>query len=143
MTYTKSCRHEMRVPGEPAVIPVHLVADTGGAEVNMPINIPWEQCRLAYAYTVTTVAEGNKGAVTVDLELNASGGTAIMAIAIAQNAAVGDLDEGTFSAGGEAAGQNLNADVAARDAINVEVDSANTTTWQGMLYMYFEPWLSG
>jgi hypothetical protein len=140
MTYTKKSRHEMRDPCEPAVLHVHLVADTGGAEVNLPVYVPWEKCRLAYAYTVTTVAEGDKGDVDILLELDAADATAIMGITVLKNAAVGDIDEATFSA--EASGLNLGADISARDAINISVDSVNTTTWQGSLYMYFEPWLS-
>jgi hypothetical protein len=144
MTYTKRSMHEMRVPCEPAVLAVHLRA-VGGSTLDLPIYVPWENCCLAYAYVVTTVAEGNKGTVEIDLELNAASGTEIMSIQVAQNAAVGDIDEASFTSGatGEQAGQNLNADVAARDAINIELASTAATTWRGTLFMYFEPWLSG
>jgi hypothetical protein len=134
----------MRVPCEPSILPIHLRA-VGGSTLDLAVYVPWENCCLAYAYVVTTVAEGNKGTVEIDLELDAASGTEIMSIQVAKNAAVGDIAEASFTLGatGEKAGRNLNAEIAARDAVNIECASTAATTWRGMLYMYFEPWLSG
>jgi hypothetical protein len=137
MTYSKIRRKTMPIPVEPAVLGVALVQVNG--TVDVPVYIPWESCRLVYAYTVTTVAEGNDAAVGIDLELNAASGSAIGTITVTQNAAVGDLHEiGTIT---EANAENLSALDSARDAINAEITgTVSGGTWQGMLYLYFEPW---
>ena len=137
MTYSKVRRKTMPIPVEPAVLAVALVQVNGTCDV--PVYIPWENCKLTYAYTVTTVAEGNDGTVGIDLELDAADGSAIGSIAIAQNASVGDIDEiGTIT---EANAENLSAIISDRDAINIEITgTVSGGTWEGMLYMYFEPW---
>ena len=73
MTYTPTRTETMPIPVEPAVLSVHL--DGGGGVVDVPVYIPWKHCKLVYAYTVTTVGEGNNAAVALDFELNAAGGT--------------------------------------------------------------------
>ena len=72
----------------------------------------------------------------IDLELNAAGGTEIMTITVAQNAAIGDVDEASYTT--ESASENLDRTDTAKDAINIEIAGSASTTWQGMLYMYFE-----
>jgi hypothetical protein len=137
MVYTPNRRETMPIPAEPAVICVHLKAPA--SEGNMPIYVPWKHCQLSFAYTVTTVAEGNDAAVEIDLELNTAGGTEMMSITVAQNAAIGDIDEATVS--NQAACEDLSSDDTARDAVNVEYSGTNTTgQWEGMLFMYFEAW---
>jgi hypothetical protein len=136
MTYTKVRRKTMPIPVEPAVLPVALVQVNG--TVDVLVYVPWENCQLTYAYTVTTVAEGNDGTLGIDLELNAASGTAIGSIAVAQNASVGDIDEIDAIS---SAGENLSALDPARDAINIEITgTVSSGTWEGMLYLYFEPW---
>jgi len=135
MTYSATHRNSMPVPVEPAVLAVHLVAPSG-ATGDVPVYVPWKNVRLTYAYTVTTVAEGNQGAVNIDLELNAASGTGMMEIDVAQNAAIGDLDEASVTTA--SACRNLGRHDTARDAVNVEITGAGSTTWQGMLYLYFE-----
>jgi hypothetical protein len=115
---------------------VHLVAPNN-ATGDIPVYVPWDSCKLVYAYTVTTVAEGNQGAVEIDLELDAASGSEIMSITVAQNAAIGDLDEATTYTT-EAASENLGRKDTSRDAVNIEITGAASTAWQGMLYMYFE-----
>ena len=138
MTYTRIVEPTTKIPLEPAVLSVDLTAATDGSASDVPVYVPWKNCKLAYAYVVTTVAEADKGAVGIDLELNAASGTAIGTITVAQNALVGDVDElSSFTS--ESAGENLHSNVSTRDAINVEVDGANTTTWAGTLFMYFVP----
>jgi len=127
----------MRIPVEPAILPVYIKG-LQNATVDFTIYVPWKNCKLVYAYTQTCVAEGNHGAGAVHLELDAASGTEIGQITIAQNAAVGDIDEMVFTS--TAAGKNLSADNSSRDAINLEVALAASSAWEGMLYMYFEPW---
>jgi hypothetical protein len=139
MTYTRVTPTTYDIPIEPAVLSVYLKAPTDGTVADQAVYIPWKNCKLMFAYIVTTVAEGNKGAVEVDLELNAASGTEIFSLQVAQNAAIGDIDETTLDGyTTESAARNLNSDASDRDAINVEVDGANTTTWEGNLFMYFE-----
>ena len=125
----------MPIPVEPAVLAVHLVAPSN-ATGDVLVYIPWDSCRLVYAYTVTTVAEANVAAVEIDLELNAASGTEIMSITVAQAAAIGDIDEATVITA--AAQENLGRKDTSRDAINIEIAGGTSTLWQGMLYMYFE-----
>jgi len=137
MTYTRIAPPTIDLPLEPAVLSIHLAALSAGTATDTAVYIPWKNCKLAYAYTVTTTAEGDKGAVTCKLELDAAGGSEIGTVTIAKNAAVGDIDEIVFAT--EAYGENLHSDVSNRDAINIETDGVSTTTWQGMLFMYFVP----
>ncbi len=135
MTYSPKMSNTMSIPVEPAVICVHLVGPNT-ATVDIPVYVPWKECQLTYAYTVTTVAEGNVNAIEIDLELNAASGTEAMTITVAQNASVGDIDEATVTTA--SAAEHLGRDDTSRDAINIEMASAGATSWQGMLYMYFE-----
>jgi len=114
---------------------VHILGpDTGTKDI--PIYVPWKNCSLVYAYTVTTVAEGNVNAVGIDLELNAASGSAIGTITVTKNAAVGDVHEvGTITRANAIA---LDRGDTSRDAVNIEITSAGTTAWQGTLFMYFE-----
>ena len=137
MTYTRIAPTTTQLPLEPAVLSIQLAALAAGTATDTPVYIPWKNCKLAYAYTVTTTAEGDKGAVTCKLELNAASGTEIGTVTIAKNAAVGDIDEIVFAT--ESAGEDLHFDVSDRDAINIETDGVATTTWQGTLFMYFVP----
>lgn len=125
----------MPIPAEPAVLAVALTAPSN-ATADVLVYVPWKECNLVYAYTVTTVAEGNVAAVEIDIELNAASGTEIMTITVAQNAAIGDIDEATFTT--ETAGRALDRGNTARDAVNIEIAGGTSNTWQGMLYMYFE-----
>ena len=135
MTYTAVKTNTMPIPAEPAIIPVHLVGPSG-ATADLAVYVPWKDCNLVYAYTVTTVAEGNKGAVEIDLELNAASGTEIMTITVAQNAAVGAVNEASFTT--KSAGQALTRSNSSKDAVNIEIAGITDNTWEGMLYMYFE-----
>ena len=136
MTYTATRRETMPIPVEPAVLSIHL--DGGAGVVDVPVYIPWKHCQLVHAYTVTTVGEGDNAVAAIDLELNAAGGTAMGTIDIARNAAVGDIDEMVIET--QSACENLSSDNAARDAINLEVTDNASSTWQGMLFLYFEVW---
>jgi len=126
----------MPIPVEPGVVSV--VVNNSASETNIPVYVPWRNCKLSYAYTVCTTAVDTAGAMEIDLELNAASGTEMMTISVAANSSVGDIDEATVSSA--AACKNLSYDNASRDAVNVEVDGSSTGTGQVMLYLYFEPW---
>lgn len=137
MTYSPTRTETLPIPVEPAVLAISLKAPSN-ATADVPVYIPWKHCKLVYAYTVTTVAEGNVGAVNIDLELNAASGSAMGEIDVAQNAAIGDIDEMTIT--GADACENLSSDDTARDAVNIEIAGGTSNTWVGMLYLYFEVW---
>jgi len=126
----------MPIPVEPGVVSVYV--PNSAAETNIPVYVPWRNCKLSYAYTVCVTGIDTAGAMAIDLELDAASGTEIMTISVAASSSVGDIDEATFTS--QAAGKNLSYDNTSRDAVNVEVDGSTTGTGAVMLYMYFEPW---
>ena len=135
MTYSPEKRDSMPIPVEPAHLDAYLKVTS--AETNRIVYIPWKgPVKLVYAYVVTETAEGNTAAVEIDLELNAAGGTEIMTITVAQNAAVGDVDEATYTS--ESAAKGLSRDNTSKDAINIEVGANAGAAWTGTLRMYFE-----
>ena len=135
MTYSAKLGNTMPIPVEPAVLSVYVA--NSAAETNMPVYIPWKNCRLVYAYTVVVgAAIDATGAMEIDLELNAAGGTEMMSIQVAASSAVGTIDEASVS--NASACKNLSRDDASRDAINVEVDGSASAAGAVMLYMYFE-----
>ena len=74
----------------------------------------------------------------IPTKFTASAGTAIGTITVAQDSAVGDIDELTIASGTTytAAGR-LDRGNTSRDAINLETTSAGNTSYQGVVYMYF------
>jgi hypothetical protein len=81
MTYTPLMQNKMPLPVEPAVLSCHLVNSTAATDV--PVYVPWKRCKLVYAYTVVTEAIDATGAMEIDLELNAAGGTEFASISVA------------------------------------------------------------
>jgi hypothetical protein len=133
MAYIPSKNDSYPSSVQPAVLSVYVPNST--AETNILVNVPWRNCRLTYAYTVV-VSVIDAAASAITLELNASGGTTMMTIAVAGAAPVGDIDEAVVVSR-DACG-NLSRDNAPRDAVNIKVDSAGTATGGWMLYLYFE-----
>ena len=121
--------------GLPGVL--SIVVNNSAAETNIPVSVPWKNCRLAHAETVVTTAIDGDGAMEIDLELNAAGGTEMMSITVAASSAVGDVDYASVS--NAAACNKLDRDNTSRDVINIEVDGSATGTGQVMLFLYFEP----
>jgi hypothetical protein len=103
------------------------------ASTNVPVYVPWKRCKLVYAYTVVTEAIDATGAMEIDLELNAAGGTEFASISVAGSSAVGDIDEATI-----ASYPHFDRDDASYDAVNVEIDGSAAAAGSVMLYMYFE-----
>jgi hypothetical protein len=135
MVYTAYTQNTLPVPAEPGVLSIHVVSPSSTND-DRAVSIPWKNCTLTYAYTVTTIAEDGTNAVYLDLELNAASGSAMGTITVAQSAPVGDIDEiGTLTRANCIA---LDRDDAARDAINIEATSAGANTWEGTLFLYFE-----
>lgn len=136
MTYSASYSPSMPIPMEPMVLGPVLVTRTT-AELNVSVYVPWKNCKLAYAYAVTTTVVGTAN-FEIDLELNAASGTEIMSITLpTASSAVGDIAEATFS--NASAGYNLDRDNADRDAINIEIGAHESGAAAAMVFMYFEP----
>jgi hypothetical protein len=134
MTYTATKTDSIPIPVQPAWLSCYVL--NSASETNVPIYIPWRNCRLAHAYTVVVGVVDGDGAMEIDLELNAAAGTEMMTITVAASAAVGDIDEATVST--QSACENLSRDNADRDAVNIEVDGSTTGTGGVMLHMFFE-----
>jgi hypothetical protein len=128
----------MPIPVEPAVLSLYV--GNSSAETNTVVYVPWKNCQLSYAYTaVVTACTATSAVTSIDLELNAAGGTEMMSIEVGSGTqAVGVIDEATIT--DQSACENLNSDDAARDAVVVEVDGPTDANGAFMLYMYFEPW---
>jgi len=134
MTYTSTSPNSMPIPADPAVLCVNVV--TGTATVDVPVYVPWENCRLAYAYGILTgAALTTAQSCDVDLELNAAGGTEQMSMNFAAGSAIGTVAEASVS--DAAACKNLDRDDADRDAVNIEAVSGAAN--EVMVFMYFEP----
>ena len=138
MTYTRRGSKEPAtpVPSDPGILPVHLISVAGGAEINVPVDVPWDGCRLAHAYIVCVEAADTLAAVEIDLELDTAGGTEIMTLTQAAATAdtVGTKTDGTFT--DESAGRHLDSS----NTIMCELaggSSATAGAWN--LYLYFEP----
>ena len=134
MTYTASKYDSIPIPVQPSVLSVYVPNTI--AETNIPVYIPWRNCRLAYAYSVNVVAIDNTGASKIDIELNAAAGGDMMTIALAQNGPVGTVTEATVVTAANC--ENLSRENTARDAVNIEIDGSSSAAGGVMLYMYFE-----
>jgi hypothetical protein len=129
MAYTRALNAATQF-GDPLVLAV--TGNILSAETNVPVKVPWDNVDLTYAYTVVTVIT-TTGDCTVDLEIDAAGGTQIGTATIAYSGcAVGDVDELTLSA--PASRKNL----LSSNIINVEIDGG-ANAGQFVLYLYFEP----
>ena len=85
MAYTASKHNSMPGTLEPGVVgPIRCTREN--ANVDMPVYIPWKNCRLAYAYSICTTVPATNDFV-LDLELNTAGGGAMMTITVAQSGA--------------------------------------------------------
>lgn len=134
MAYTRKTTEKCPLPVEPNVLCVYV--PNTSAESNILIDIPWKRCELVHAYTVCVTAVDATGAMEIDLELNAAGGTEMMTAQVAASSSVGDQDD--FSVTTAAACKNLSRDESARDKINIEVDGSTEAAGAVMLFMYFE-----
>jgi len=133
MTFSPKLGAGIPLPSHPGVISVYL--SNSAAEYNVPVYVPWRNCQLSYAYAVVQTIIDTVGAMEIDLELNAAGGTEMMTIS-ATGATIGTLHEATVS--NQAACEQLDSQNSARDAVNIEVDGSTTGTGAVTLYMYFE-----
>jgi hypothetical protein len=129
-------KHMCPVFGLPGVI--SQVVNNSATEANVLIDIPWKSCKLVACYsTVTTRIDSSTGGMAMKLELNANGGTEMMAGTPAAADAIGT--QTAFTVTSAAACNNLDRDDTSRDKINIQVDGGTTGTGQVMLHMYFEP----
>ena len=138
MAYSRQKTAACPVLGDPGVVSAYLPITTDPSDV--PIKVPWNYCKLVYAYTVYTETEASGTMVqpaAIDLELLDSDGnkTDVMTIALLSNVAVGTVTEATFV--DESSCGNLGN----TDSINCEITgNAGETTFGGVtIYLYFEP----
>ena len=136
MTYSRIMQNKCPLPVDPGVLCVHV--PNSASETNMPVYVPWKNCQLSYAYSVVAEAIDTAGAMEIDLELNAAGGTEMMTISVAASSAVGDIDEATVSSASACKG--LTYDDASYDAVNIEIDGSAGASGSVNLFLYFEPY---
>lgn len=134
MTYTATKYNSLPCPSEPSVLSVYF--SNSAAETNIPVYVPWKNCRLVYAIAYVATVIDNTANLEIDLELNAAGGTEMMSITVTKNSAVGASFEATTSSA--AACKALDRDDSNRDAVNIEIDGSSTGTGALNLVMYFE-----
>lgn len=134
MAYSRRSSQDgsMPVPGaDPGVVSVYI--PNSASETNIPVKVPWDGCRLAYACSSVVTAVDTVGAMEIDLELDTAGGTEIMTLSVAAGSAAGTEDEATFSS--ESTGRHLDKS----NKIIVEVDGSTTGSGAANLFLYFEP----
>lgn len=135
MTYTATKYDSIPIPCQPSTLSCHVI--NSASETNIPISIPWRNCRLAFAYAVVVTVIDGDGDMEIDLELNAASGTEMMSLTIpTASSAVGDIVEATVSSATACA--KLSREDTGRDAVNIEVDGSTTGTGAVMLHMFFE-----
>lgn len=134
MAYTPRMNRKSPLPVEPAVLSVYVPNST--AETNILVPVPWHQVQLSHAETNVVTAIDATGAMEIDLELNASGGTEMMTITVAASSAVGTIDTATVTS--RSACEGLSYDDTSKDYICIEVDGSASAAGAVMLYLYFE-----
>jgi hypothetical protein len=110
------------------------------AEINVPVYVPWNNVRLAYATAmympgpaavVGTALDG--GDWEIDLELDGAGGTELMSVTFATSTAVGTVSEFDFSDIGACGG------LSDKSIIMIESDGhADSTVGGAHITLYFE-----
>lgn len=134
MAYTRagSSVGTMPVPGvDPGVISIHI--ENSASATDRAIKVPWNGCRLVYAYTVNHTAIDGDGDMVMTLELDEAGGTTLGTITPVASGAVGTVTEVVWSAKESA------RSLTSANSINVEVDGSTTGTGAVQLFLYFEP----
>lgn len=136
MAYTPNIQRNIKLPVEPAQIgPVRVTRAT--ADVDLCVKIPWENCRLVYAYANTTMVVATAN-MAITLELDAAGGTSMATITLpTASSAIGDTAEWVVVSA--AACKNLGRQDTSRDAINITVTGSDTHEGAADVYMWFEP----
>lgn len=132
MAYTAGINPSTGLPLEPAVIRAFVNAST--TELLVPI--PWQHVRLAHAEACFDVAEDNSGTGTIDIELDAAGGTTLMSIAVAQQQASGSTVDATVS--DQSACEDIGAHATSCDYLNLEV-AGDAASYTCNVYLMFEP----
>ncbi len=131
-TRRSSAQGTSPLPGaDPGVVSINVTNSTSATDI--PVNVPWNGCRLAAVYGVVTTLVDTAAAMELKFELDAASGTEIMVMTVAAASAVGTEDTATFST--ESGGRNLDSS----NQINIEVDGSSDGTGAVELFLYFEP----
>ena len=135
MAYTRRGSKEPSTPApgaDPGLLPISKLANSASA-VDLTYAVPWDGCRLAYAYCVTTTAVDTSGSMAIKLELDTAGGTQLGTCSPAAGSAVGTITELTWV--DESSARHLDS----ANYINFEVDGSTTGTGAVDMFLYFEP----
>lgn len=129
MAYTRQA--DAKALNDPLVASVYV--NNSAAETNVRVPVPWNDVRCVYIYSIVATVIDNTGAMELDFEFNAAGGTEFATMTVAQNAAVGTVTEATIS----------DAETARKfhekSYINVEIDGSSSGTGALNIFFYFEP----
>jgi hypothetical protein len=135
MAYTRvgSKKASTPIPSDPAVLTISKLANSASA-ADYTVAVPWDGCRLAYVYTITTTATDTEaGGMAVKLELDTAGGTELGTVSVVTSSAVNTLTEIVWAA------QDSARHLSSSNYINIEVDGSTTASGEVDLFLYFEP----
>jgi hypothetical protein len=109
----------------------HYVKNSNQSDVS--IRVPWDDVKLVYIYSIVETAIDGNGDCVLTFEFNAAAGTEIATMTVATSAAVGDIDEATFS-------DRLNQPVFWNgSAVNIDINGDSSPAGALNIYFYFEP----
>ena len=136
MAYKRGKEPLCSTPADPGWLWTHIPMTTG--EINVPVRVPWNNVRLAYAYAVYTGSDEigtilDGGDWEVDFELDVAGGTELMSLTIASGAAVGTVFEASMV--------DVDASSALSDQSTIIIESdghGDGTVGAANVYMYLE-----
>ena len=137
MTITTTLNPKCPLAGANLAVVSQLVARSS-ANQDYPVPVPSKACRLIRAEAITTTVVATAD-MTIDLELNAAGGSAIGTITVATSgSAIGTIDTLEWADMTQANAKSLSLDDSARDYINLEVNSHATGAGGAMVHLFFE-----
>ena len=138
MAYSRLASSAWPTPGgDPGVLSIHLVNSI--VEADYLLKVPWNNCRIAYAYTiVTNVAVDATTNWSIGIYKTATTGTLLVDCTIPKSSAIGTVTDGTMNntvAAGTARKNLLNTNLLCITSIG----DGTTPTGECELYIYFEP----
>jgi len=140
MAYTREKVQACPAPCDPGVLSI-LLNNTVSSATDSIIKIPWNNCKLVYAYSMVTTLPNSKATLNIDLELTAASGAVLGTMVNSKSAAVGTVTEWTKGTVGASSITESSFIFDDGGLINIEVTGASSAsvTGQAMLYMFFEP----
>ena len=138
MTITQTLDDKCPLAGANIAVIGILVARSTGA-LDYPVPVPTARpCRLIRVEAITTTVVATAD-FTIDVELNAAGGSAIGTVTIATSgSAIVTIDTLAWADMTQANAKNLSSANAARDYINLECNLHASGAAGAMVYLFFE-----